>query len=239
MSILRPINYAGAWEFKQPVPCPSGDIAGGTQVSITFNESWVPAVISALKSLTRPEAWEGTLADIQRCTSDAHNLFDARVKLGLPVGTIIPNLFQSFPPNWLVCGGQTLLRVDWPELYAVIHNVFIIDADHFFVPNLRGRFPMVAGTGTGLTTRYIGQQGGEEQHTLNVGEMPAHEHYSGTSITFSDVLTPPAAGAWRYVAAQSGVGWSVAYEATRGGDQPHENMPPFAVIQYSIIASSD
>lgn len=239
MSILRPINYAGAWEFKSPVPCPSGDILSGTQVSIAFNETWIPAVYSAIKALTRPEAWIGTLADINRVTVDAHCLFDAKVRSTLRPGTIVLNLTQTWPANWLACDGHTYLRTDWPELYAVLHSNFIIDADHFFVPNLRGRFPIVAGSGTGLTQRVIGQSGGEENHTLSLSETPSHEHISGTVIGLADVSGQAPGSNWGFVAAQSGTRWGFGNEASRGSDAAHENMPPFYVVQFSIIASSD
>jgi microcystin-dependent protein len=47
-------------------------------------------------------------------------------------------------------------------------------------PDLRGRFILSAGNGTGLTSRTIGQTGGEENHTLTTSEMPSHSH-TGTT----------------------------------------------------------
>jgi microcystin-dependent protein len=44
------------------------------------------------------------------------------------------------------------------------------------LPDYRGRSPIGAGTGTGLTARTIGAQVGEENHLLTVSEMPAHRH---------------------------------------------------------------
>lgn len=231
MSILKPISYAGAWEFKSPVPCPASDILSGTPVSISFHPDWIPAVFSALKVLTRPEAYVGTLSDIQRCTADAHCLFDAKVKTGMRPGTIVLNLTQTWPANWLACDGATYLRTDWPELYAVLHSSFIIDADHFFVPNLRGRIPVVAGSGTGLTSRVIGAQGGEESHVLSVSEMPAHHH-----SYFSPDYQPLRAGGGSQNGTWGGV---TADTGSTGSGNAHENMPPFYVVQFSIIASSD
>ena len=59
----------------------------------------------------------------------------------------------------------------------------------FNVPDLRGRIPMGAGTGTGLnasgggvpsgtsqTQRVLGNWGGEETHLLSTSEMPSHSH---------------------------------------------------------------
>lgn len=238
MSILKPINYAGAWEFKSPVPCPGSDILGAPRVSISFNEDWIPAVMSAMKVLTRPEAWVGTLSDINRVTKDAHNLFSTGVG-GMRPGTIVLNLTQTWPANWLACDGNTYLRTTWPELYAVLHSSFIIDADHFFVPNLRGRIPVVAGSGTGLTQRIIGQSGGEEKHTLSVSELAQHFHNRNTSglSELASWNVAPANANWN-----AGNGAQAAFltvTGNAGSSTPHENMPPFYVVQFSIVASSD
>lgn len=52
------------------------------------------------------------------------------------------------------------------------------------LPLSKGRTFVGAGTGTGLTARTLGHAFGEENHTLVVGEIPAHTHgYSGTTGT--------------------------------------------------------
>jgi microcystin-dependent protein len=43
-------------------------------------------------------------------------------------------------------------------------------------PDLRGRFVLSSGSGKDLRTRIIGEQGGEENHTLTIHEMPRHNH---------------------------------------------------------------
>jgi microcystin-dependent protein len=49
-------------------------------------------------------------------------------------------------------------------------------------PDLRGRFVLSQGQGSGLTNRLINQIGGAETHTLTVQEMPSHTHTGSTDL---------------------------------------------------------
>lgn len=229
MSILKPIGYAGAWEFKRPVPTPSGGIADSPQVSVSFNETWIPAVFSALKALTRPEAWEGTLADINRATGDAHSLFDYSAGTTMTIGLIVSHMLGTLPVNWLPCDGSTHLRVDWPGLYALLDAAYIIDADHFKTPDLMGRSPVGAGAGSGLTNRAVDAMGGQETHTLAVGEIPSHQHNirGATSNLAGGVIPFLAMGG-------ASVGWSTELF---GGGTAHNTMHPFTAVKYAVVAS--
>lgn len=62
-----------------------------------------------------------------------------------PVGTIQAFAFNKIPQGWLVCNGQSVSRVSYPKLYAVIGNTFTTGTslnahDLFKLPDLRGRF---------------------------------------------------------------------------------------------------
>lgn len=61
----------------------------------------------------------------------------------VPTGTILPfgGKFSEIPDGYLPCYGQSLLRTDHPELFAVIDSNFgSSDSDHFNLPDLQGRF---------------------------------------------------------------------------------------------------
>src|SRR5262249_38638425 len=92
------------------------------------------------------------------------------------IGSVIPYFTTDPPPNTLVCDGASYNRVDFPILYALLDSAFIIDADTFFVPDMRGRAFIGVGTGSGLSTYAMGDTGGEESHTLTTTEMPSHSH---------------------------------------------------------------
>ncbi len=229
MSILKPIDGHGPYiPFNSPAPCPPNDILSTPQVSISFNETWIPAVFTALKALTRPESWVGTLADINRCTQDAHNLFDTGSGT-MQIGTVLATLLAALPSNWLACDGSSYLRVDYPVLYAAIDAAYIIDADHFKVPDLRGRTPIGSGTGTGLTPRTVNAQGGAETHLLTVPEIPAHNHTIITSQTF-------VSGQPQRVKREDSNNTSSVTTQNAGGGGVHNNMQPFTAVKWAVVA---
>src|SRR5690606_25643691 len=96
----------------------------------------------------------------------------------------------------------------------------------FKLPDLRGRSSIGAGTGTGLSARTLGTTGGAETHVLTVAELAAHNHTT---------VDPPDNGSvwtWATVLKQ-GLG-SPILSGSRGGNAPHNNMPPFAVTKNCI-----
>lgn len=86
--------------------------------------------------------------------------------------------------GWLLCDGREVFRDAYPQLFAVIGTSFGAGngSTTFKLPDGRGRVPGMVGSGTGLTSRTIGQAVGEETHTLTSNEIPAHTH-SGTTNT--------------------------------------------------------
>jgi len=105
-------------------------------------------------------------------------------------GTIFPLATATIPAGALECDGSTHLRVDYPALYAVLDSAFIVDADHFTTPDLRGRTILGVGTGSGLSTYAEGAMGGQESHALTTAELAAHNH-SVTDLGHSHTLTDP------------------------------------------------
>lgn len=146
------------------------------------------------------------------------------------IGLIIPFATELPPPNVLPCDGATYLREDFPALYDVLDDFFIVDSEHFTVPDLRGRTIIGAGDGSGLASRNVGQTGGEEEHQLDENELASHSHTIGATIT-TLVLEPGE------VTALTPVPIISAYTGETGGDSPHNNMQPYYVLNYGILAS--
>src|SRR3982751_114905 len=81
------------------------------------------------------------------------------------------------PAGWLPCDGRQL-PLSHP-LFGLLGTTYGGNGTTTFaLPDLRGRVPIGFGQGLGIQNNYsLGQQGGEEQHTLKLGEMPNHTHF--------------------------------------------------------------
>ncbi len=84
----------------------------------------------------------------------------------------------NYPPrNWAFCDGQLLSIAYNQNLYSIIGTNYGGDGrTSFALPDLRGRAPISAGTGTGLSSYNIGQIGGAETVTLSENQLPQHTH---------------------------------------------------------------
>lgn len=226
------------------------------QTDVLALDARVDSTESQLSSLTpRVDATEDAIgpleADVIALGGDVDALQAAPAEV--KVGTIILWGKAAPPAGWLVCDGQQVSRATYADLFAEIGTTFGIgdNSNTFNLPDLRGRVPVGAGTGSGLTSRTMGQIGGEETHTLTIAEMPEHNHgidapaegeyalarRSVTGVAESTVGadgtnsgTEPAVG---YVSGQAPMLGAIPME---GGGAAHNNMQPFAVVQYIIRA---
>ena len=95
---------------------------------------------------------------------------------------VIQMFAGSTPPaGWLLCDGSAVSRTDYATLFAAIGTTWGVGdgSTTFNLPDLRGRAPIGAGTGSGLTARTLGG-------TLGSEAVQSHTHGKGTlSITSS------------------------------------------------------
>ena len=203
---------------------------------IPNNDEFIANVTGALQLLTFPDSFVayGALTPVD--TAEAYvPMFDAfcfNEGVCRVIGEIIGYAGPTSPdPKWLLCDGSSLLRVDYPDLFAVIGTIYgAADSVHFSLPDLRGRAAVGVGTGSGLSPRGIGDNFGEETHVLTIGELAAHVHGTGNSALLGTSVPPPLDAL--------GPNPFPAVTGSTGNDDPHNNMQPSLAINYLIVALS-
>lgn len=151
------------------------------------------ALFLCCEELTEIDRWQSGQSNPSDSEADAIEaltaLAFAEIMSSAVIGTIAPYMTATPPIGMLPCDGSSHLRTDYPDLYAALHANFIVDADHFTTPDLRGRVPLGAGTGSGLSTYIVGGNGGQENHALTTAELASHNHTitdPGHTHTLSD-----------------------------------------------------
>ena len=98
-----------------------------------------------------------------------------------PSGAMVMFGGASAPTGWLLCDGAAVSRATYATLFAAIGTTWGVGdgSTTFNVPDMRGRAPIGAGTGSGLTPRTLGSKLGEENHALTLAENGTHTHTGG------------------------------------------------------------
>lgn len=151
------------------------------------------------------------------------------------------------PRDWAMCDGQLLPIAQHSALFALLGTVYGGDGrTTFAVPDMRGRVPIHAGAGPGLTPRSLGASDGVEQVALTAEQVGGHNHgwrafggvaerddpvgallaSSGEGHPYSD--QPPTV-ALRDAGDPSAGGISPA-----GESQPHDNVQPYLSVLFII-----
>lgn len=211
----------------------TGDVPSAPQGRFSFSapsDVWVQEIIYGLfVYYNSPLYWDqcGTMTPDQ--AAELFTEIANSVSLISYVGTIIAFAGLAPPANTLICDGASYLRSDYPFLFATIGVLWgSVDATHFNVPDLRGRVLVGAGTGPGLSPRTITDIGGEEDHQLTIAQMPSHAHTVTGAAPNATTVGP---GAPQPTAVPA-----FGLTSMQGGDGAHNNMQPFAVVNYAIIA---
>lgn len=205
-------------------------------------------------------------AAIQRALLRIKEYVDEKFVLVGPVGELAPFAGAAAPTGFMICDGQAISRTTYSSLFAAIGTAWGAGdgSTTFNLPDLRGRTLIGAGTGGGLSARFLATTGGAETHLLTAAESgsPSHNH-SQNAHNHGDVIMPGTLGGntqriWGDYDASPGslsgafpnlqinyTAWgSAAYTqnatATNNANSaanaasPHNNMQPFAVINWII-----
>jgi microcystin-dependent protein len=145
--------------------------------------------------------------------------------------------FQFAPKGWALCNGQLLPINQNQALFSLLGTTFGGDGRvNFALPDLRGRVPIHEGAG-----HTLGERGGEQAHTLSVGELPAHTHAVNAAGAAAGGAVSPAGrvlgavpNAYRSPAGGSLVTMRPDSVTNTGGSQAHLNLQPYLTLSFCI-----
>jgi microcystin-dependent protein len=158
------------------------------------------------------------------------------------IGEIFMSGFNFPPRGYAFCQGQILSIAQNTALFALLGTTYGGNGQTTFaLPDLRGRVPMGQGQGPGLSPRSLGEVSGSENVTLIASQMPAHNHLLKAVTEAGDVSVPTDAflantGALdkEYKATGTQVSMNAQAISIAGGNQPHNNMQPYLVLNIYI-----
>lgn len=200
-------------------------------VGLRLNMTWAGYVLGAFSKLARLRAWQGDESAVDGVIQVVEQILNALAVgnlMEVPVGAIMEFVGTAAPDKWLFCDGSTVNEADYPELAAVLTPV----AGIITLPDHRGRVPIGAGQGVGLTVNHVLlEMIGEEDHTLTIDEMPTHEHDLR-------VRRNAVAGANERLMTYGGTagtdGISAGAIDTEGDGVAHNNMQPSLAVNFII-----
>jgi len=164
-----------------------------------------------------------------------------------PTGTIVMFAGASAPAGgWLICDGSLVSTTTYATLFALIAYTYGGGGATFALPDMRGSVAIGVGTGAGLTTRALGDTGGEETHVLTKAELASHKH--GIKLNHENGGTNDSTG-WPQtdgsgpiaIHAETEADYSSADPAgngnplgSTGSDNGHNTMQPFVALNFII-----
>lgn len=146
------------------------------------------------------------------------------------------------PRGWAYCDGQLLAVSQNDALFSLFGTIYGGDGRTTFgLPDLRGRIPIHAGSGPGLTPRQLGSKAGSERVTATVNELPSHSHPMQATENLADTPNPVGNIAARsttmdlYINQDPDTALAATSITSIGGSQYHTNIMPFLCV-YFIVA---
>jgi len=148
------------------------------------------------------------------------------------------------PRGWAFCDGQLLSIAQNTALFSLLGTTYGGDGRTTFgLPDLRGRLPVHAGQGPGLSNIPIGAKAGTEQVTLSATQIPSHTHALqadnnvGTTPQPANQLLaefPQTFPVDPYNTAAPTTPMNANAIDHTGGGQAHDNVQPFLCVNFII-----
>jgi microcystin-dependent protein len=146
------------------------------------------------------------------------------------------------PMDWALCDGSELSISEYEVLYTLIGTTYGGDGvSTFKLPDLRGRVALHKGRSTQSGTAYtLGQAGGAESVTLTTAQLPTHSHAPQAKSLAGDSPSPTGAfwaAGLPYASGEPNGALSGTAVAAAGGNQAHDNVMPFLVVNFIIAVN--
>jgi microcystin-dependent protein len=144
------------------------------------------------------------------------------------------------PRGWAFCDGQLLAVSQNDALFSLFGTIYGGDGrTTFSLPDLRGRIPIHAGTGPGLSPRRLGAKGGSESITVTVEQLPSHTHswhasadLASTRDTANAVLAQSVPDV--YTSRRADIHLDASTVGNTGGSRSHPNVMPFLCVHFIV-----
>jgi microcystin-dependent protein len=156
------------------------------------------------------------------------------------LGQVMMTGFNFPPKGFAQCNGQLLPIMQNTALFSLLGTFYGGNgAANFALPDLRGRTPIHYDDAMGSHVS-IGQQGGVENVTLLLNELPQHTHALQATTATGTTRIPKgnalahSASTGIYAAAQSTVSLLQQSVSRAGNTQAHSNMQPYTTLNFCI-----
>lgn len=158
---------------KPGTPLPAALSGQMIERAVRIDRALLYLVSGALEYLTDREPLEetGTLTveDARLALADMLYCFVTGCSM-IPIGSMVMWFDDTIPDMW-VAMGASLSKATYPELFDIFGYTFGGGGDTFVLPTMAGHSPYGAGADVSL-----GDTGGSDTRTLNIGNLPAHNH---------------------------------------------------------------
>ncbi len=158
------------------------------------------------------------------------------------LGEVVCGGWNFCPSGWGECNGQLLPISENSALFTLLGTTFGGDGQSTLgLPNVQGRTMLGTGQGAGLSSRILGETGGQETVTLTANQIPAHSHglaanggVEKSASPVSKILGVSPASAKMYSSQASNVQLKSDALSNVGGSQPHANLQPYLAVKCCI-----
>lgn len=146
------------------------------------------------------------------------------------------------PRGWALCDGQLLAVSQNDALFSLLGTIYGGDGRTTFgLPDMRGRIPLHAGNGPGLSQIRLGAKSGAESVTLTANQLPSHNHNVKASSSAGSTGNPTGMVSASSAPSNS-YSTSLASPQTMnpvsisntGGSRSHTNLMPSLCVNFII-----